>query len=49
MKLLTIAFLSAQTFLTPTKMRLALFAAALVLGRVVPGLDDFSYGGCGGG
>lgn len=49
MKFLTLALISAQSFLTPTRVRLILFAAALVLGRNIPGLDDFNHGGVGGG
>jgi hypothetical protein len=49
MKLIAMTLITAQTFLTPTKIRIAMFALALVFGRAIPGLDDFNHGGCGGG
>jgi hypothetical protein len=49
MKLITMTLITVQSFLTPGKMRLAMFALALVAGRAIPGLDDFNHGGCGGG
>ena len=49
MKLITRTLISVQTFLTPANTRLALFALALLVGRIVPGLDDFNHGGVGGG
>lgn len=49
MKFITRAMITAQSFLTPAKVRLILFAAALVAGRIFPGLDDFNHGGVGGG
>lgn len=49
MKLITLTMITLQSYLTPGKMRLAMFALALVAGRVFPGLEDFNHGGCGGG
>lgn len=49
MKLITLTLITVQTFVTPAKMRLVMFAALMLLGSVIPGLDDFNHGGCGGG
>lgn len=49
MKRITLSLIRVQTFLTPAKVRLVLFAAALLLAGSVPGLDDFNHGGVGGG
>jgi hypothetical protein len=49
MKRITLTLITIQTFVTPARMRLFILAAALLLGRGVPGLDDFNHGGVGGG
>lgn len=52
MKKLTMTMIEVQKYLTPNKMRFAMFGFAVLLALAAPGrfsLDDFNAGGCGGG
>ncbi|MDX1438072.1 MAG: hypothetical protein R3335_14770 [Anaerolineales bacterium] len=52
MKKLTMTMIEVQKYLTPSKMRFAMFGFAVLLALAAPGrfsLDDFNAGGCGGG
>ena len=52
MKKLTMKMIEVQKYLTPNKMRIAMFGFALVLAAAAPGrfsINDFNAGGCGGG